>query len=34
MGGVPAEDFISVDAVDEIWSRIEPIWNSVRDAAH
>jgi hypothetical protein len=33
MGWIPEEDLMSVDAVDEIWARMEPIWNKVKDAA-
>lgn len=33
MGWIPEEHFSSIDAVDEIWARLEPIWNKVKTAA-
>jgi hypothetical protein len=33
MGWVSEKDFNSLDTVDEIWSKLEPIWNKVKNAA-
>ena len=33
MGWVPEEDFKSLDAIEQIWSQIEPIWKAVSRAA-
>lgn len=32
MGWVSEEDLVGVDAVDEIWAKLEPIWNKVKAA--
>jgi hypothetical protein len=33
MGWVPEKDFNSLDAVDEIWWKLQPIWKEVSEAA-
>ena len=33
MGWVPEKDFNSLNAVEEIWSKLKPIWEAVAKAA-
>ena len=34
MGWVPEEDFTGPDAVERIWSKLEPIWEAVSTATN